>query len=42
MDGSVNAQGVEMLLELESDQKWRLVQERVLPEDETEHDDLRP
>jgi len=42
MDGTVNAQGVKMLLELEPDQKWRLVQECVLPEDESKHDGLRP
>ncbi|MDH5631355.1 MAG: hypothetical protein OEZ10_00025 [Gammaproteobacteria bacterium] len=41
-DGTVNAQGVEMLLELEPDGSWRLVQERVLPDDETEHDGLLP
>ena len=39
-DGTVNAQGVEMLLEKEADEKWRLVQERILPKDEATHDGL--
>lgn len=39
-DGTVNAQGVEILLEKEDDEKWRLVQERVLPADEAAHDNL--
>ena len=41
-DGTVNSQGVEMLLEKENDNNWRLVQERVLPDDETAHDNLMP
>ena len=41
-DGTVNAQGVEMLLEKEEDGKWRLVQERILPPDESAHDQLVP
>ena len=41
-DGTINAQGVEMLLEKENDGKWRLVQERVLPSDEAAHDNLIP
>lgn len=40
VDGTVNAQGVEILLEQEGDGVWRLVQERVLPADETAHDKL--
>ena len=39
-DGKINAQGVEILLELEADGVWRLIQERVLPADETAHDKL--
>lgn len=39
-DGTVTAQGIEVLLELEDDGVWRLVQERVLSEDETRHDKL--
>lgn len=39
-DGSVNAQGVEILIELEADQQWRLVQERVLNEEETAFHEL--
>ena len=41
-DGTTNAQGVEILLEKEEDGKWRLVQERILPPDETAHDKLIP
>lgn len=41
-DGTINAQGVEMLLEKEEDGKWRLVQERILPADESAHDQLVP
>lgn len=37
-DGTHNAQGIEVLLEKEPDGKWRVVQERILPEDETRHD----
>lgn len=36
-DGTINAQGVEILLEKEDDGIWRLVQERILPADETKH-----
>lgn len=39
-DGEVNAQGIEVLLQKEDDGVWRLVQERVLPDDETAHDKL--
>jgi len=39
-DGTVNAHGIKVLLEKEHDGKWRVVQERVLPDDETEHDRL--
>lgn len=39
-DGTINAQGVEMLLAKEGDGQWRLVQERILPPDETAHDEL--
>ncbi len=39
-DGTVNAQGIEILLEKEDDAQWRLVQERILPEDEASHDGL--
>lgn len=41
-DGMVNAQGVEILLEEEDDGKWRMVQQRILPDDETAHDKLIP
>ena len=37
-DGKVNANGIEVLLEKEEDGKWRLVHERVLPEDEARQD----
>lgn len=39
-DGTVNAQGIELLLEKESDGHWRLIQERILPADEAAHDGL--
>jgi ketosteroid isomerase-like protein len=39
-DGTINAQGIEVLLEQEDDGQWRLVHERVLPADEAEHDRL--
>ena len=39
-DGTINAHGIEVLLEQEDDGQWRLVQERVLPADEAEHDRL--
>jgi hypothetical protein len=39
-DGTVNAQGIEVLLEKEEDGRWRLVQERILPTDEAKHDGL--
>jgi len=39
-DGTINAQGIEILLEKEDDEQWRLVQERILPEDEANHDGL--
>ena len=39
-DGTINAQGVEILLEKEADGVWRLVQERVLPAEETVRDKL--
>lgn len=41
-DGTVNAQGVEIMLEKEADDKWRMVQERILPDDESAHDQLLP
>ena len=41
-DGTVNAQGIEVLLEKEDDGQWRLVQERVLPDDETTFHKLMP
>lgn len=39
-DGTINAQGIEILLEKENDGQWRLVQERILPDDEARHDGL--
>lgn len=41
-DGSVNAQGIECLLEKEDDGQWRLVQERILSPEETRQYDLEP
>jgi uncharacterized protein (TIGR02246 family) len=41
-DGSVNAQGIECLLEKEDDGHWRLIQERILSPDETRQYELEP
>lgn len=41
-DGTINAHGIEVLLEMEKDGKWRLLQQRVLPEEESQHDGLIP
>ena len=41
-DGSVNAQGIECLLEKEADGQWRLIQERILSPEETRQYDLEP
>jgi hypothetical protein len=37
-DGTVNAQGVEIVIRKESDGKWRVVQERMLSAEELEFD----
>ena len=37
-DGTVNRQGVEILIRKEADGKWRVVQERILAGDEMEFD----
>ena len=37
-DGTVNRHGVEILIRKEADGKWRVVQERMLAEDEMEFD----
>ena len=37
-DGTVNRQGVEILIRKEADGKWRIVQERILAESEMEYD----
>ncbi len=39
-DGTVQAHGVEIILEKEMDDKWRVVQERILSREEAEHDGL--
>lgn len=41
-DGKVNAQGIEAMIEEEEDGQWRLVQERVLPEEVSRHHGLMP
>jgi len=41
-DGNVNTQGIECLLEKEDDGKWRLVQERILADEETRKFNLEP
>ena len=37
-DGSVNCQGVEILIRKEEDGKWRVLQERILADDEMDFD----
>ncbi len=39
-DNTVSAQGIEVVIEKEPDGKWRVIQERILPEDESRHDQL--
>jgi len=39
-DGTVNKQGIEVLLEKEEDGVWRVIQERILPQEEVIHDKL--
>ena len=41
-DGEVNSHGIEALLEMEEDGKWRLLQQRVLSDEESRHDGLIP
>jgi len=40
-DGTSRSHGVEVLLEKEPDNVWRVIQERVMTEDETSHAGLR-
>ena len=37
-DGTINRQGVEILIRKEADGKWRIVQERILADSEMEYD----
>lgn len=37
-DGTRNSNGVEIIIQKENDGKWRVLQERVLPDDEAAHD----
>jgi hypothetical protein len=39
-DATINAHGIEVWLELESDAKWRLVKERIMSDEETREDGL--
>jgi len=39
-DATINANGIEVLLELEADGKWRLLQERIMSSDEAREDGL--
>lgn len=41
-DGMVNAHGVEILLEQEEDGQWRMVQQRIMSDDETVNAGLLP
>jgi len=36
-DGGKKSQGVEILIEIEEDKVWRVIQERVMTDDETKH-----
>ena len=40
-DGSVNASGIEFIIQKEEDGQWRVGQERILPDDELENDKRR-
>lgn len=37
-DGTANRMGIEVILEKEEDGEWRIIQERILPGNELEHD----
>jgi len=37
-DGTINQQGVEILIRMEEDGKWRIVQERILADEEMDFD----
>ncbi len=39
-DGTCNSNGVEIIIQKEDDGKWRVLQERILPEDEATHDGI--
>jgi len=39
-DNTINAQGIEVIIGKEEDGQWRVTQERILPDDETKHDQL--
>ena len=40
-DGSKNSSGIEFIIQKEEDGKWRVGQERILPDDELENDQRR-
>lgn len=40
-DGTANTNGIEFIIRKEADGKWRVSQERILPEDELENDRRR-
>ena len=37
-DNSIKAQGIEVIIEKDDDNQWRVVQERIIPDDELKHD----
>ncbi len=39
-DGSCNSNGVEIIIQKENDGKWRVLQERILPQDEAAQDGI--
>lgn len=41
VDGEINSNGIEFIIQKEEDGQWRVSQERILPEDELENDQRR-
>jgi hypothetical protein len=41
-DGATDVRGIEVVIDREPDGRWRVTQERVLPDEEAVHDGLKP
>ena len=41
VEGEINSNGIEFIIQKEEDGQWRVSQERILPEDELENDQRR-